>query len=515
MKWFNTGVVFVGALVLLYTAVGALVWREQHSRQQAVQFERQQQAQNDMAQVQRLAEHLLSQRQTQLSAITQFLAIQPDAIRTLIRQTPMLNHLLVIENGTLRYPLASDDNWLSEQEKRFVAAMQPLINDPTLLLQSAQTSEHQNASFGWFISTHQQQTALLYWEKKNAEQLIIYGLSYALFRAELIADIDTLNLTGGLKITDNGQILLLDGAPWREDSHVLTVSRDFPHPLAQWTLSYQPVARRQDIWVRFAPTFVAVAVLSLLTLIAILIYHGMQRRIRLAQQQVQFVSQVSHELKTPLTNINLYSQLLSERNHDDAQTLRYLGVIEQESQRLTRLIQNVLDFNSAPVLSLHEVRVVELLEGIQQTFTPSFSAKGIAIHLQLDEGIDAATTVNSNRDKLTQILANLMSNAEKYAYQSQRVELRATRTRQHVILSVRDYGQGVTRQALKQLFKPFYRVNNQLTEGVSGTGIGLTICQQLAESMNASLKAENCERGMRFSVLLPVGASTGIDTSHP
>lgn len=128
-----------------------------------------------------------------------------------------------------------------------------------------------------------------------------------------------------------------------------------------------------------------------------------------------------------------------------------------------------------------------------------FDAKGLTLELHIDGDIK----VYSDADRVTQIVSNLLSNAEKYAADGKRVELYAQQDGERVYLGVRDFGKGLPERELRVIFQPFYRVKSSITEGVSGTGIGLTIAKQLAESLSGTLRAENREPGMAFILTLP------------
>ncbi|OTQ13236.1 hypothetical protein B6D11_10455, partial [Gilliamella apicola] len=229
-------------------------------------------------------------------------------------------------------------------------------------------------------------------------------------------------------------------------------------------------------------------------------YREYTRTLRLAKQQVTFVGQVSHEFKTPLTNITLYSEMLSEYLEDEAAPIPdYLQVISAESKRLTRLIQNVLTFNKSNNLNIKPVNLTALLKQVYLTFKPILAAKSLQLNLI---NLENDCIVNTDADSVMQILNNFLSNAEKYASKGKQVDLSLCRSGKQVVITVRDYGEGVATHLLKQIFKPFYRVSSSITEGVSGTGIGLTIANQLAKQLQGEIKVVNQKPGIAFSLIL-------------
>ena len=218
----------------------------------------------------------------------------------------------------------------------------------------------------------------------------------------------------------------------------------------------------------------------------------LDRDIREAGQRVSFVNQVSHELKTPLTNIRLYAELLEQRFADAdpaSHETRYLGIILRESARLSRLIHNVLTFarqgNGAGTAkdhgnlpSLHprprspDALVLSCLEG----FKVSFAEKGMEVELDLH----CPSEMDLDGDAFEQILGNLLSNAEKYARQGGWVGISTKEEQDAVRVEVRDRGKGLPAQSASRAFQPFERLHTRHTDAAGGAGLGLAIARDLA-----------------------------------
>lgn len=494
-------------LTVIYTSLGMLTLKVLQNQSQTHAYQQRQQGERDSAQLHRFINNELAQVQTQLSAITQFLEISPTALQQLIEQTAIIEQLFIIEGHRLRYPNVVNADSVTADEKRLIMIATPFANDPSRLLQRGHGSEDSQANFGWYYAPSTPQPLLIYWQKK--EELIIgYQLSYTAFRAQLIIDAEHLGLPGHYQLIDDGQLLLSNQSQFERDlpDDLSPITTDLAYPLQHWSIRYYP--RNDDALSRLPTLLSVLALAAVITLIAIVIYRQTQRKIRLAQQQVQFVSQVSHELKTPLTNIHLYAELLQEYLIIDTDDItpndpssRYINVIMDESQRLSRLIQNVLNFSKLPQPRYQTLMLDDLLTQLQQIFTPIFQQKGLTIYL--NNTLPVQTTLVSDTDLVIQILSNFMSNAEKYAIHGKRVDIEAHATPNHYCLAIRDYGNGVAKHELKQLSKPFYRVNNHLTEGVSGTGIGLSIATQLANRLGGKIVLENAHPGLRCQLFLP------------
>ncbi|HUD96300.1 MAG TPA: HAMP domain-containing sensor histidine kinase [Woeseiaceae bacterium] len=233
-------------------------------------------------------------------------------------------------------------------------------------------------------------------------------------------------------------------------------------------------------------------------------------QIQLARQQQDFVSAVSHELKTPLTSIRMYAEMLKEGWAEPGKRQQYYEYIHDESERLTRLIANVLQLASitrnAPSLDIRPVPVAELMQSIETKIANQVQRSGFSLHVAHDEGA-GPLKVAIDTDCFMQIIINLVDNAIKFSRKAERkgIEISAGRSGDgQVRFSVRDYGPGVPRAQMKKIFQLFYRSESELTRETTGTGIGLAIVHQLTLSMNGKVDVVNRDPGAEFSVVLPV-----------
>jgi len=241
-----------------------------------------------------------------------------------------------------------------------------------------------------------------------------------------------------------------------------------------------------------------------------LIVADLRRQLRLARQQTDFVSNVSHELKTPLTSIRMFSELLEDGGIEDPEKRRsFLRIISAEAARLTRLINNVLDFSRLERGEKHYrfarcdlvALVCETLNGYRPhletaRFTLEFTMPG------------APLIVHGDHDALAQVLVNLLSNAEKYSGERReiRVDLRVKdEPLPHVELRVLDRGIGVPKGCETKIFEKFYRAHDSLSSGVQGSGLGLTLARQIARAHGGEVTYEPREGGGScFALLLPL-----------
>lgn len=281
--------------------------------------------------------------------------------------------------------------------------------------------------------------------------------------------------------------------------------RPLDAPLASWRLHYHyDPARLADN--RALGRLQLLVVLGgfgvLLIAIAIVLYREVDRGLREASQRVNFVNQVSHELKTPLTNIRMYAELLRDELTDQPGPWRKAEVIEGEAQRLSRLIANVLGYARQQRHALRidpiSMHLDDCVGEVVEQFRPSLARKCIAIELDLQ----APAPIQADRDAIAQIIANLISNVEKYAANGKLLRITTRQTPEQTRLDVRDQGPGIPRRYRKRIFQPFFRIRGDLTEGVSGTGIGLGIARELARMHGGDLTLETNPQGALFRVIL-------------
>ena len=234
-------------------------------------------------------------------------------------------------------------------------------------------------------------------------------------------------------------------------------------------------------------------------------------QIRLAKQQQDFVSAVSHELKTPLTSIRMYGEMLKEGWADESKRKQYYEYIHDESERLTRLISNVLQLaqitRNEPQFDLTPVKAGELLSNIESKIANQVERAGFALEFNRDENTDKAT-INIDEDCFAQIIINLVDNAIKFSRSADNktIEINSKLGSDNTVtFAVRDYGPGIPRDQMKKIFTLFYRSENELTRETVGTGIGLAIVHQLTVAMNGTIDVVNEVPGAKFGISFPVG----------
>jgi signal transduction histidine kinase len=244
-----------------------------------------------------------------------------------------------------------------------------------------------------------------------------------------------------------------------------------------------------------------------------LIVADLNRQLTLARQKTDFVSNVSHELKTPLTSIRMFSELLAEgRVTGRAKQRSYLGIITAETARLTRLINNVLDFarieRGEKKYSFQKCDLVSVVRETAETYRPHLEAGGFQFTCELPE---SPVFVNGDRDALAQVVVNLLSNAEKYSDSRKEIALHVaqpTAPLPCVEVRVLDRGLGVPAGCGEKIFEQFYRAHDSLSNGIQGSGLGLTLARQIARAHSGEVVYEPREGGGSCFILrLPAMAT--------
>lgn len=389
---------------------------------------------------------------------------------------------------------------------------------------SQRTSSSQ-ASSGWFVWYWDRGLNLIYWQKRPSGHVVGAALERARWTADLIAKLpDTQDAS-----RDSGdvthvptRIQLLDAASelvyqWGEipsgDGELVPIAEvACPPPLGSWRLQCAVPDRRlmtgtgRGAWLGLTGGMFAAC--TAVAGLGWLLYRDYARDMREAAQQVSFVNQVSHELKTPLTNIRMYAELLEAdlellNPSDVKRPTQRLRVITEEAGRLSRLIGNVLTFAQQQRQALQPqcrpVCLAELIPQIVDRFTPSLSQHGITV----DVDVQPAPVVSLDPDFLEQILVNLISNVEKYAATGERLVIRGSvlPTPQMAVIDVIDHGPGISGQRRQEIFRPFSRLRHDVSSA-AGTGIGLSITRGLARLHGGDVTLEPSASGCHFRVTI-------------
>ncbi len=242
------------------------------------------------------------------------------------------------------------------------------------------------------------------------------------------------------------------------------------------------------------------------TVAAVAVFHDVTELKRLERVRREFVANVSHELRTPLTAITGYAETLRDGGlGDPARAAEFVEVIHRHAERLRALIEDLLDLASVEQgearLSLAPVPLREVVDQAVAVVRPA--AEGRRQSLSVDLPGDLPTPL-ADRDRLAQVLINLLDNAVKFTPDGGRIAVAASRDRDRVVVSVSDTGIGIPAGDLDRIFERFYRVDRSRDRRERGTGLGLAIAKHLTLAMGGTIEVESVQgSGTTFRVGLP------------
>lgn len=248
-------------------------------------------------------------------------------------------------------------------------------------------------------------------------------------------------------------------------------------------------------------------VLSVTLFGSYLLWRDVRRELRLAEVRSQFVSSVSHELKTPLTAIRMFAETLRMGRTTDRQVQdEYLETIVNESERLTRLLNNVLDFSKIEqgqkIYHFKPTHLAEVVRTAARALKYPLAQQGFQLRVDIEDGLPA---VRADSDALEQAILNLLINAMKYSGESREVDLRLRRQDGAAMIQVTDHGMGIAPEEQARIFEKFYRAPTPENRLVPGTGLGLTLVEHIAEAHGGQVEVRSSPgEGSTFSILLPI-----------
>jgi len=246
----------------------------------------------------------------------------------------------------------------------------------------------------------------------------------------------------------------------------------------------------------------------------IIIIQDITERQKLEDMQTDFVANVSHELKTPLTNIKSYAETLLDGAIDDRETAdHFLEIINSEADRMNRLVKDLLQLsrldNKQDIVSVKETNAVVLIDTAVTKVALTAEKKNQQLNRLYNK--DADIRINVDRDKFEQVILNVLSNAIKYTNEGGRIDVDVFESQGQCKIIVSDNGIGIAADALPRIFERFYRVDKARSRAMGGTGLGLAITKQIVESHGGTITAESQEgMGTRMIIEMPLSSRKGI-----
>jgi signal transduction histidine kinase len=239
----------------------------------------------------------------------------------------------------------------------------------------------------------------------------------------------------------------------------------------------------------------------------VLVYSNVRREMHLSRIKSDFVANVSHELKTPLALIRLFAETLElGRVPNDDKARQYYRVINKESQRLTQLINNILDFSRIEA-GRKEYRfaptdVGRIVNDVVDAYRFQIEQQGFQLEVAI---ADDLPEVMADKEALGQALLNLVNNSIKYSREDKFVHLEVRRDPGRVLISVADRGIGVAKGEQRKIFEKFYRAEDSLVHETKGSGLGLPLVRHIMEAHGGLIEVESSHgKGSTFTLVLPI-----------
>ncbi len=236
----------------------------------------------------------------------------------------------------------------------------------------------------------------------------------------------------------------------------------------------------------------------------LLILRDISREEHLSQLRSDFVSNVTHELKTPLTSVQLFTEsIILDRINSETDKKEYLRIILKETESLKRLINNILEFSKKErgktEYKFEEVNVTSLINTAINDMDYWVIEKGFTLQTQVEHNV----TATADPDALKQAFINVLSNAIKFSRNRKEILVGLRKDDKTVMIEVEDKGIGISEDQQGLIFESFYRIGQKDAEDISGTGLGLTVVKEIVEAHHGKILVESkLNEGSKFSIIL-------------
>lgn len=537
-------------LLLVLAPIGVISWLGYSNikREQSMTTERYSiLATKQLNEIDRLLRtHHLEEVERELNEFSNIHTLDADALRSITRNTRMVEQFFVIDKeNVFLFPPESGE--LSGQEREFLGTARELELPLVLRAGAGEATEGiETAGAGtpggagtvgagapegagtpgvrgaetagavagvgrWYTWFENEGVHFIYWRAMDNGYRTGAVIDRIAFISGILGALPDSDLTDNdeyasrVVLTDaRGDVLYQWGLHTPADNEKPVAVTALSQPFAAWRLNmYFDVEDGVPFFVRYGALLPGIAAgVIILILLSMYFYREQAKVVADATQKVSFVNQVSHELRTPLTNIRLYTELLDNRITDEKDRAR-LQVVLSESRRLSRMIANVLTFSknekNTITINSSEVVIDELIARVVETFAVILESKSVEVSLSLK----APSRILTDGDCVEQILSNLIGNVVKYAVDGGYLGIESVQGGDSTAILVKDKGPGIPQGERKRIFEPFYRISNKLNDGVSGTGIGLSVSRAIAQKLGGSLTLERSGAGAVFKLEIP------------
>lgn len=433
--------------------------------------------------------------------------------------------IVIANNQEPKLDLAKDQNIkgkraVTPQQQAYVAPQQLQQTEPSdnSKVASAPAEFRQlvgDSNEGRIARFLQDRLSLLLWYRSPRDPQLVFGAQLDLdslkqaLRALVKLDPTLQHEICAALIDDRAQPVAISNpgfhSNWKRPFVATEIGEALPHWETAIYLLDPGRLQRSAQTARFTLGLLVAVLVAAIGIGSWLIVTDLRRQLAVARQKTDFVSNVSHELKTPLTSIRMFSELLAEgRVTEPGRQRQFLQIITAETARLGRLINNVLDFarmdRGEKKYTIASCNLTEVVREVVETYRPHLENNGFQVKLDVPS---QDVMVKADCDALSQVIVNLLSNAEKYSGDKKEVSVHLENgecARVHVL----DRGLGVPHGCEQRIFQQFYRAHDSLGSGIQGSGLGLTLARQIARAHGGDVTYESRDGGGScFTLTIP------------
>lgn len=259
---------------------------------------------------------------------------------------------------------------------------------------------------------------------------------------------------------------------------------------------------------RFTTSMILLVLLDLVIIVgALFVYRLINREMELVAMKSDFVSNVSHELRTPLALIRMFAETLEmKRVRTERKKMEYYSIILNETERLTRLINNILNFSrmesNTRTYHFRPVELNELIASVLKIYSYRFEQLGFTVETSFDKSLP---TILADEEAVAEALHNLIDNAVKYSGERKRIRITTAAAEASMRISVEDHGIGIAQEHHKKIFEKFYRVSQGLVHTAKGSGLGLALVHHIVQAHHGTITIHSEPgKGSTFTISLPL-----------
>ncbi len=305
----------------------------------------------------------------------------------------------------------------------------------------------------------------------------------------------------------NGRILYGSKNPNEELSNITAF---FDNNFPPWRIEAYPAASNGTGLTGLHKSFFFWTILTLLLILSfgvVLIVRTVAHEMEVLRIKSDFVSSVSHEFKTPLTSIKaLTERLLEGKVKDQAKMNQYFSVISQDTNKLTHLVGNILDFAKIEEgKKEYDFEETDMIDWLDQT-VENFKKENLQIEIEIRSRVpDDVPHLSIDKNAMALAVSNLLDNAIKYSTGKNEIDVIVVKDENNILIKVKDYGIGISHNELNKVFDKFYQGSNATRLSTKGTGLGLTLVRHTIESHGGEVKVESkINQGSTFTLSLPI-----------